>query len=215
MQNYLLSLQGTSKALLLAIAVLLPALADDTAQNSAGKQTLDDATVVVTALPDGVDTKTGFRMNRYRAPVPESNPGTEVVDTLRAFELHSSRGAIFIDVFPPAGLGADPLDGTWVTNETHNNIENSTWLPEVGRGFLEQGHIEYFQRNLALLTQGDKQTALLFYCTADCWQSWNAARRALLWGYGNIFWYPDGTDGWLEEGHSLVEATPVNFFGDE
>jgi len=152
-------------------------------------------------------------MNRYRAPVPDSNPGTEVVNTERAFNLHASGEVIFIDVFPPKGLGANPMDGTWMTNESHETIENATWLPEVGRGYIEQEHIDYFQRNLLLLTQ-DKQTPLLFFCTADCWQSWNAARRALLWGYENIFWYPEGTDGWAEEGHPVVPAEPVNFFGE-
>lgn len=166
-------------------------------------------------LPRGVDKETGFRMGRYRAPVPDTNPGTEVVDTSRAFELHKTGAVVFIDVFPPRGLGADPLDGTWLTNETHETIENAVWLPEVGRGHVEQEHIDYFQRNLQLLTQQDKSVPLLFFCTADCWQSWNAARRALMWGYENIFWYPAGTDGWAEEGHSLVTAEPVNFFGED
>lgn len=166
------------------------------------------------SLPAGVDPQTGFRMQRYRSAVPDSNPGTEVVDTTRAMQLHRSGQVIFIDVYPPRGLGADPLNGNWLTNEPHSNIENSVWLPEVGRGHLEQDHIDYFQRNLSRLTTGDKQTALLFYCTADCWQSWNAARRAMLWGYKNIFWYPDGTDGWHEENHPLIPATPVNFHGN-
>lgn len=166
-------------------------------------------------LPDGVDPERGFRMHRYRSAVPAKNPGTEVVDTQRAFELLKTGKVVFIDVFPPRGLGADPIDGNWITNETHENIAGSTWLPEVGRGFLEQGHIDYFKRNLARLSDGNYATPLLFYCTADCWQSWNAARRALQYGYKNIFWYPDGTDGWLEEGHALVVAEPVNFFGEE
>ena len=165
-------------------------------------------------LPEGVDAETGYRMGRYRAPVPQTNPGTEVVNTERALELHASGEVVFIDVFPPRGLGANPLDGTWMTNESHESIESATWLPEVGRGFIEQEHIDYFQRNLELLTEENKQTPLLFFCTADCWQSWNAARRALLWGYENIFWYPEGTDGWAEEGHPVVPVEPVNFFGE-
>lgn len=165
-------------------------------------------------LPDGVNTETGYRMDHYRRPVPTTNPGTEVVNTERAHELLQSGQVVFIDVFPPRGLGADPIDGTWLTNESHKNIESSVWLPEVGRGFLEPGHIDYFTRNLESLTRGDKTVPLIFYCTADCWQSWNAARRALLWGYEKIFWYPDGTDGWLEEGHTLVLAEPVNFLGE-
>ncbi len=164
-------------------------------------------------LPQGVDKETGYRMDRYRRPVPVINPGTEVVHTARAFDLHQSGQVTFIDVYPPRGLGANPLDGTWMTNEVHQSIAGSTWLPEVGRGHLEQEHIDYFNRNLMQLTDGDKTKALLFYCTADCWQSWNAARRALQWGYKTVFWYPAGTDGWLEEGHQLVEVEPVNFIG--
>jgi len=165
-------------------------------------------------LPEGVDAETGFRMGRYRGPVPATNPGTEVVNTERAAELHASGEVVFIDVFPPRGLGANPMDGTWMTNETHESIENATWLPEVGRGHVEQEHIDYFQRNLKLLTEDNADRPLLFFCTADCWQSWNAAKRALQYGYKNIFWYPVGTDGWAEEGHPLVLVEPVNFFGE-
>jgi len=165
-------------------------------------------------LPDGIDAETGFRMERYRAPVPDSLPGAETVNTQRAKQLQQSGQVVFIDVYPPRGLGADPLDGRWLTSETRENIENSVWLPEVGRGYLESEHIDYFQRNLARLDNGDQGTAFLFYCTADCWQSWNAARRALLWGYNNIFWYPDGTDGWAEENLPVVTAEPVNFHGE-
>lgn len=165
-------------------------------------------------LPKGVDEKTGFRMNRYRAPVPDVNPGAEVVNTRRAIELHASGQVKFIDVYPPKGLGADPLNGNWMTNEKHQSMEGATWLPEVGRGHIEQGHVDYFQRNLKKITGDDKQTPLMFYCTADCWQSWNAARRALLWGYENILWYPAGTDGWQEHNQPLYPIEPVNFLGE-
>jgi rhodanese-related sulfurtransferase len=26
--------------------------------------------------------------------------------------------------------------------------------------------------------------------------SWNAAKQALSYGYTNVAWYPEGTDGW-------------------
>jgi len=166
------------------------------------------------ALPEGVDTETGYRMEHYRRPAPDINPGTELVNTERALELHQSGKVVFIDVYPPRGLGADPIDGSWRNSEAHETIEGSTWLPEVGRGYLEPDHVSYFERNLELLSNGDKKTPLLFYCTADCWQGWNAARRALRWGYEIIFWYPNGSDGWLEEGHALVPAEAVNFFDE-
>jgi PQQ-dependent catabolism-associated CXXCW motif protein len=37
---------------------------------------------------------------------------------------------------------------------------------------------------------------LVIYCLADCWMFWNAAKRALAYGYANVAWYPEGTDGW-------------------
>ncbi len=217
MRNHQHSWAAFITALLLAFSTPQIVIAGDppTTEPPVNPRPHSSASAIDSKLPRGVDTNTGFRMNRYRGPVPETNPGTEVVSTSRAFQLFNTGQVVFIDVFPPRGLGADPIDGHWITNESHQNIAGSTWLPEVGRGHLEQEHIDYFERNLTLLTNNDMQTPLLFYCTADCWQSWNAARRALQWGYENIFWYPDGTDGWLEQGHPLVVAEPVNFFGED
>jgi PQQ-dependent catabolism-associated CXXCW motif protein len=149
-------------------------------------------------LPKGVDTTTGFRMSRYRAPVPETNPGTEVVSTERAFELFESGAVKFVDVYPPKGLGANPVDGTWMTNEKHQSIEGAIWLPEVGRGHIEQEHIDYFQRNLTLITNNDKTTPLIFYCTADC-----KARSTV--GLRDDFLVP-GRHRWLARTQSSVST---------
>lgn len=150
-------------------------------------------------------------MKRYRAAVPQSLPGGCVVDDNEVAKAHDENRWHFIDVYPPKGLGPDPLEGHWIISEKHSNIKGSTWWPEVGRGFLEDDYAEYFRRNLKLTTAGDKDAELLFYCTSDCWQSWNAARRALQWGYTQVFWYPAGIDGWLEIGRTLEPAIPVNF----
>jgi len=160
-----------------------------------------------------VDPSTGFRMERYRAAVPESIPGGTTVGT--AFVAEQLGGTmVFIDVLPPRGLGADPIEGYWLITEPRLSIAGTHWLPEVGRGFLEPDHENYFKRNLKRLSSDDKAAPLLFFCTADCWQSWNAAKRAIALGYNNVHWYPNGTDGWLEHGNSLVEIAPVNFIDD-
>ena len=39
--------------------------------------------------------------------------------------------------------------------------------------------------------------------------SWNAVKRASSYGYRRIYWSRAGTDGWLEAGHPVEEATPV------
>ena len=161
-----------------------------------------------------VDPKTGLRMERYRAPVPADVPGGVTLNNENAAQLHNAGDIIFIDVYPPKGLGPDPLDGSWVTNEKRSTIPGGIWLPEVGRGTLEAAAEDYFKRNLARLTDGDLNRKVAFYCTADCWQSWNASRRAIEWGYTGVHWYPLGTDGWLESGLQLEAVQPVNFLDD-
>jgi PQQ-dependent catabolism-associated CXXCW motif protein len=150
-------------------------------------------------------------MERYRAPVPADVPGGQTIDVDQARSLLNQRAAVFIDVYPPRGLGPDPLDGHWVISETRESLPGAIWLPEVGRGHLEPDAQEYFERNLKRLSGNKKNAALVFYCTADCWQSWNAAKRAIALGYSNVHWYPLGSDGWREQGHKLEIVQPVNF----
>jgi len=69
--------------------------------------------------------------------------------------------------------------------------------------------IAYFRKNLERVTAGDRNRPLVFYCFVDCWMSWNAAKRALEFGYVRVIWYPDGTDGWTGP---LAASTPVPLF---
>jgi PQQ-dependent catabolism-associated CXXCW motif protein len=161
-----------------------------------------------------VDPHTGLRMERYRAPVPGDVPGGITLDTADVFARQGDGTLVFIDVYPPTGLGPDPLDGHWVTSEKRRSIPGTSWLPEVGRGTLSAEAEDYFRRNLARLTRNSPATPVLFFCTADCWQSWNAARRAINWGYTAVYWYPLGTDGWEEAGHTLAPVQAVNFLDD-
>jgi PQQ-dependent catabolism-associated CXXCW motif protein len=67
---------------------------------------------------------------------------------------------------------------------------------------------DYFLKGMEKATNGDHARPVVLYCLADCWMSWNAARRALLLGYSDVVWYPDGTDGWRAAGLPLQDATP-------
>ena len=55
----------------------------------------------------------------------------------------------------------------------------------------------------------DPNRMLVFYCLANCWMSWNAAKRALAMGYTHVAWYPDGTDGWTTDHLPLELRTPL------
>ena len=151
----------------------------------------------------------GYRTHDYRSPVPATLRGATVVSDREAMRLWTSRRALFIDVMPrppkPAGLPA----GTLWRPQARRNIPGSVWLANVGFGVLSPELEAYFRSNLARLTGGDRAKPLLFDCLADCWMSWNAARRALAWGYRRVFWYPAGTDGWVAAGGGLGESEPV------
>ncbi len=148
-------------------------------------------------------------MEDFRAPVPATLQGARVTDTDAAYALWERDGAIFIDVLPhqarPPGLSEDVI---W-REKKRDNIPGSVWLPNVGYGALHPTVEDYFRDNLHSLTQGDLDRPVLFYCLADCWMSWNAAKRALSYGYRAVIWYPDGTDGWTAAGHLLEPSTPV------
>lgn len=166
------------------------------------------------ALPEGVDPATGYRMENYRAPTPSFLPGGVVADF--ALAQAASRAEVYrlIDVYA-GGAVHDPIDGTWTNMDNRQQIPGSVWLPGIGAGALSKEQEAFFTRNLERLTKGDKSVGLMFYCMADCWQSWNAARRAIRAGYGKVAWYPLGTDGWLEHGEALTSIKPENFFGTE
>ncbi len=67
---------------------------------------------------------------------------------------------------------------------------------------------KYFREGLTKATGGDPQKAIVFYCLTDCWMSWNAAKRAMSYGYKKVLWYPEGTDGWESELLPVEKSTP-------
>jgi PQQ-dependent catabolism-associated CXXCW motif protein len=150
-----------------------------------------------------------YRMDEYRAPTPATVAGGTVLDTIAARELWKSGNAVWIDVLPaprrPANL---PASTVWMPLP-HRDIPGSLWLPNVGRGMLSRELEGYFRDHLEAATQRRRDAAVVFYCLADCWMSWNAAKRAASWGYWRVYWYRDGTDGWEAAKLPLAEVEPI------
>ena len=148
----------------------------------------------------------GYRMDRFRAPVPATLKGATVVSTKEVEALAGT--AILVDVLPrppkPQGL----KEGTIWRPRPRSNIPGSVWLPNTGFGILPISVDAYFRDSLARLTAGDRARKLVFYCLADCWMSWNAAKRALTYGYSQVYWYPEGTDAWSAAGLPLAPSEP-------
>jgi PQQ-dependent catabolism-associated CXXCW motif protein len=149
-----------------------------------------------------------YRLEDYRAPTPATLRGARVITTSEAATIWRNHTASFVDVLPRAPRPRDLPAGTVWHDKPRANIPGSVWLPDVGYGELAPSMAEYFSKGLERATDGDRARMLVLYCLADCWMSWNAAKRALSLGYSNVAWYPEGTDGWLAAGLPLENATP-------
>ena len=157
------------------------------------------------------DRTTGYRIAHYRAAVPDTVPGGTRVDLDKVDALIAG-GAILLDVMPSEGAGPDPLTGTWRLSRPHQTIPGSVWLPDVGRGAISKEFEIYLAENLQRLTAGDVNKQMIVFCQSDCWMAWNAVQRISAIGYKRIYWFPEGTDGWVEWGdRKLSPADPVKF----
>jgi PQQ-dependent catabolism-associated CXXCW motif protein len=67
---------------------------------------------------------------------------------------------------------------------------------------------EFLRQRLAQAAGGDLDRPLVFYCHARCWGSWNAAKRAIGYGHRAVAWYPDGVEGWQDNGLPLAPSEP-------
>lgn len=146
--------------------------------------------------PEGGD----YRMGDYRAPTPFTVPGGRLIATDEARALLGRPGVVWVDLLPaprrPEGLAPNSL---WRPSP-RLGIPGSVWLPEAGRGALHPETEAWFRDTLARATGGDFGRTVVFYCLSDCWMSWNGAKRAASWGYRDVLWYRDGTDGWEAAG---------------
>jgi PQQ-dependent catabolism-associated CXXCW motif protein len=156
-----------------------------------------------------------YRTEDYRAPVPETLAGARVLTTADAEAIWRAKRGVFIDVLPRAPRPPNLPAGTVWRDKPRFNIPGSIWLPDTGYGKLAETTEDYLRHGLARASNGDSAALLVIYCLADCWMSWNAAKRALSYGYANVAWYPEGTDGWAHANLPLTESQPEPRAGEE
>ena len=156
--------------------------------------------LVAAAAPEG------FRLDNYNAPVPATLQGARTIDA-PALAAAMAEGAIAIDVMPaPRRPPSMPQDRPWLPVQ-RMHVPESLWWPDVGRGVISPALDRWFRARLAAVTGEDKGKAIAFYCKADCWMSWNAAKRAISYGYRNVLWFPGGAEAWADAGYQLQPAT--------
>ena len=167
----------------------------------------------LTALPlladDDSPEPRDYKFEDYRSPTPKTLEGATVVTVQQAREIWLAGKTVFIDAMPRSPRPPDlPNDTLW-RDKVRETIPGAVWLPNIGYGRLSPEVDAYFRRSLEELTGGDRTKPLLFFCMANCWMSWNAAKRAREeYGYTQITWFPQGTDGWAFPDAPLVKVEP-------
>ena len=160
------------------------------------------------AVAQTVPEPTEYRTDHYRGPVPATLNGAIVIGPEEAHDLWVSGVAGFVDVLPQPPKPANLPKGTIWRDKARNTIPGALWMPNVGYGAIADVTAAYFRAGLEAATSGDKDRPVVIFCLEDCWMSWNAAKRAVEWGYGAVYWLPEGSDGWALWGYPLDRATP-------
>lgn len=160
------------------------------------------------AVAQTVPEPSDYRLDHYRAPVPGQITGGTTVGPEEAHALWTDGKTAFIDVMPQPPKPANLPEGTIWREKPHETIPGAMWLPNVGYGKIADVTADYFRAGLNKVTDGDLSHPVVFFCLEDCWMSWNAARRAIEWGYSDVYWLPEGTDGWRLWDYPLERVTP-------
>ncbi|WP_395665231.1 rhodanese-like domain-containing protein [Methylocella sp.] len=154
--------------------------------------------------PIDVPEPEGFWRGPLRGYTPKTLKGARVIDAAGLARLAESGAPVLIDVGPadrrPPALGPDAV---WMP--AHRTIPGAVWMPGAGEGTPDPAFADAFARRAAALTGGDLSRPVVAFCHPECWGGWNAARRLVMLGYKNVYWLPDGVEGWQED-HALAAA---------
>jgi rhodanese-related sulfurtransferase len=151
---------------------------------------------------ESTDRKVAPVADPARAPVhgatPTALPGGAVITTgaLRT-ALHGEASPLLIDVSSSRG-------------ERIGTIPGAIWLDKAGLGRWRAGddaaEARAFRAAMARIAP-NLETPLVFTCdSANCWQAYRAALRAISLGHTDVAWYRGGVLSWVTAGLALAQA---------
>jgi len=161
------------------------------------------------APKSAVAEPSGFWTGPVNSPTPETLTGGKVIHKARELRtLLRQGGAVIVDVSNaprrPEGLAPG---ARWLP-VPHRAIPGSLWIPGVGLGEIPVSVDDFFRERLSVATGDHLARPLVFYCHKTCWLSWNAAKRAISYGYRNVHWFRDGVEGWKAAGYPTAVIEP-------
>jgi PQQ-dependent catabolism-associated CXXCW motif protein len=129
-----------------------------------------------------------FLQANVATPTPTMINGGRVVSTAVLYtELRSNGNAILIDAWNESG---------------HATLPGARRLPVAGAaGNFNDAEEQRLVGQLRELTANNPNRALVFFCQgARCWESYNAALRAIHAGFTAVYWYRGGVLAWEAAG---------------
>jgi PQQ-dependent catabolism-associated CXXCW motif protein len=160
------------------------------------------------AAASAVEEPAGYWMGPTHGPVAASLSGGTVIHTHKLAALLKAGDVMVVDVSEAARRPANLAAGAVWLPLAHPVIPSAVWIPGAGLGAISPPVEKLFRERLALGTGEDLAHRLVIYCHKNCWLSWNAAKRAISYGYRRVYWFPDGMEGWRAAGLPTASAEP-------
>jgi sulfur-oxidizing protein SoxY len=156
------------------------------------------------AVPEPAD----FWNGPVNSPTPRTLSGGTVIRAPDLAALLKKDRVVILDVSnsPPRPEKLAP-QAVWLP-PPHPVIPGSLWLAGVGAGTLDTTTDNFYRQRLGEATGNDLDRPVVVYCHERCWLSWNAAKRAIRYGYRHVYWFPDGIEGWKGAGFGTAVAQP-------
>lgn len=152
------------------------------------------------AESDDVAEPAQYWTGPINSAVPATIRGGQVIDARELSDLLQRTRPILIDVSnapkKPEGMSAD---SPWLPLP-HEAIAGSVWIPGAGMGAIAEEIDALFREHVSQQAHGNLDHPVVIYCHEHCWLSWNAAKRAINYGYRRVYWFPGGIEGWRAAG---------------
>ena len=162
--------------------------------------------VLAAARGESVREPDGFWSGPINSDVPATITGGKIIHATELAQLLKQSKPLVIDVSNeskrPPGMAPD---SPWLPLP-QQVIPGSAWLPGAGEADIAPQADALFRKLLSQQTNGNLDHPVVIYCHERCWLSWNAAKRAIGYGYRQVHWFPEGVEGWRAAGNTTVVA---------
>jgi PQQ-dependent catabolism-associated CXXCW motif protein len=162
--------------------------------------------VFAAARSENVREPEGFWSGPINSDVPATITGGKIIHAKELAQLLKQSKPLVIDVSNetkrPPGMAPD---SPWLPLP-QEVIPGSAWLPGAGNADIAPETDALFRKLLTQRTSGNLDHPVVIYCHERCWLSWNAAKRAIGYGYRQVHWFPEGVEGWRAAGNTTVVA---------